>query len=320
MDINEFILQFKASENYKDLTNLLKNNYLFIPYKFYFYNTEHDASQLEIGLKILFNFINRYKKEDTHDLVVDKFSKIKDAIREICNEPKDNKKLAEEICTAINAIIHSYLNYNLPKKDLTIEDYLDYEFTITSAQYKINHISEIISYGLWREEYNYGKLYHNNVNRITPYSYSTFMKILLSKKFLKLRNELKNLAYKLIDSVNENGVGNPEITNKFIKHLEIFIDKQFMYLTDVVNVFDELRIYIENIFVNVLDKSNKTSKLYNIENIDDIPEIRTIMKAIDFYEDMKEEIFTRNIETRLVSITKIKQPVFKEDSYEQPTK
>lgn len=306
MDMSTFEAQFKASENFKDLTNLLKNNYLFVPYKFYFYNTEHDSSQLEIGLKIIFNFINRYKKEDTHDLVVDKFNTVKNIIKEICDQPKDNKKLAEELCTTINAIINSHLNYTIPKnKEFTIEDYLDYEFTITSTQYKIARISEMISYGLWREELNYGKLYHSNVNRLIPYTYTTFMKIFLSKKYLNLRNELTKLAHKLIHSANENGIGDTNISNKFINNLEVFINKHYMYLDSSTNsVFSELRTYIENIFVRVLDKSNKSSKYYNIENLDDIPEIKVILKAVDFWEDTKEEIINKNIGTRMSYIAK----------------
>lgn len=305
MIYQKFESDFKESENYKDLTNLLKNNYQFVQYKYHFYNTEHDSTKLEIGLKIIFAYINKFYKNYTHDLIINKFDIVKKIIKECCTEPNDNTKLAEELCSAINSIINAYSSYTRPNRELTIEDYLDYEFRITSIQYKISHINEIISYGLWREEYNYGKLYHSNVNRLTPYSYSTFMKVFLSKKFLRLRNEIKILAYKLIESANIDGVGDVTISNQLLKQLEIFINKQYMYLNDTINVFDELRTYIENVFISILGK-NSNNKNYNVETLDDVAEIKVIMKAISFWEDNKEDIINKNIKTRITTLKDIK--------------
>ena len=305
MIYQKFESDFKESENYKDLTNLLKNNYQFVQYKYHFYNTEHDSTKLEIGLKIIFAYINKFYKNYTHDLIINKFDIVKKIIKECCTEPSDNTKLAEELCSAINSIINAYSNYTRPNRELTIEDYLDYEFRITSIQYKISHISEIISYGLWREEYNYGKLYHSNVSRITPYSYSTFMKVFLSKKFLRLRNEIKILAYKLIESANVDGIGDVTISNQLLKQLEIFINKQYMYLNDKINVFDELRTYIENVFISILGK-NSNNKNYNVETLDDVAEVKVIMKAISFWEDNKEDIINKNIKTRITTLKDIK--------------
>ena len=300
MDMSSLETQFKNSINYTDLVNLLKNNFTFIPYKFYIYNIEHHSSQIEIGLKIIFNFINQFNKEDVNDIILDKFNTIKTIINEICDNPKDNKKLAEDICSAINSVIYAYINYTIPEKYLSIEEYLDYEFSITSSQYKIHNINEIISYGLWREELNYGKLLHSNKNiKTIPYPYSTFMKILLSRKYLNLRNKLTKLAYKLLQSIDTDISNSTEISNDFIKSLETFVNKQFIYINDKnSDVFGELRIYIENIFINVLDKSFKK---YTIENLEDIPKIKNILKTIDFWDNTKEDIFNKNIQLKIFS-------------------
>ena len=114
MIYQKFESDFKESENYKDLTNLLKNNYQFVQYKYHFYNTEHDSTKLEIGLKIIFAYINKFYKNYTHDLIINKFDIVKKIIKECCTEPSDNTKLAEELCSAINSIINAYSSLHNP--------------------------------------------------------------------------------------------------------------------------------------------------------------------------------------------------------------
>lgn len=306
MDLDMFESQFRASENYKDIVNLLKNNYAFRYYKYYYYNTEHNSSKLDITLKILFNFINRYPKEDIHDLVVDGFTRVKTILKSIVDHPKDNKRLLEDVITAINNLLSPYINYSAPKKDvLTIDDHLDYEFRISSSMYKINHIGDILSYGVWREEYNYGRVSHSNVGKMIIYPYSVFMRIFLSKKFLFLRNNINTQIFRLLESADIDGKGDINISNKILKQIEIFINKHYMYLGGKFDVFYELRTYIENAFSDIISSGDKNSKYYNVDNLDEIQELQTILKAIDFWEDTVEDIVNRNMNKRIYNLKQL---------------
>ena len=70
------------------------------------------------------------------------------------------------------------------------------------------------------------------------------------------------------------------------------------FVREKIKDFYLLDSKVENIFINVLDKSFKK---YNIENLEDIPKIKNILKTIDFWDNTKEDIFNKNIQLKIFS-------------------
>lgn len=287
MNIQTFETQFRNSEHFKDITNLIKNNYYFNNNKSYFYNTEFISSHLEILLKIIFNYINRTCGEDTYFLIIDKFTIVKNILKDIATGNSDNKQLVEDTCSTIDNLLYAYTQEKILDKD-PILDKVNEELKIASIQYKIGRMEVMITYGVWREYYNFGKLPYTYHDKPVPYPYTAFMRILLSRKYLKLRNELYRQIYKLIDSLNLNDseISSREISDKILKILKLFINKHHNHITYDNDALNELTIFLSNAFLSALNEENADKN-----TLLTISEIRRIFEFIS-WNNIKNELLT----------------------------